>query len=92
MEETNCLMACDANQEHCGAGQASLNRNRSVDAHLSQRQMKASPVPGLRRTTGPSTTREGAVLSGQALACWAPEYQQDYLKIRRLSKLMELPF
>ena len=23
MEETNCLMACDANQENCGAGQAS---------------------------------------------------------------------
>jgi len=35
MEETNCLMACDANQEHCGAGQAPLNRNRSVAAHLS---------------------------------------------------------
>jgi hypothetical protein len=61
MEETNCLMACDANQEHCGAGQASLNRNRSVAAHLSQREMKASPVPGLRRAIGPSTTRDGAV-------------------------------
>jgi hypothetical protein len=61
MEETNCLMACDANQEHCGAGQASLNRNRSIAAHLSQPEMKASPVPGLRRTTGPSTTHEGKV-------------------------------
>ena len=61
IEETNCLMACDANQEHCGAGQASLNRNRSVAAHLSQREMKASPVPGLRRAIGPSTTRDGAV-------------------------------
>jgi hypothetical protein len=61
MEETNCLMACDANQEHCGAGQAPLNRNRSVAAHLSQPEMKASPIPGLRRTTGPWTTREGAV-------------------------------
>jgi hypothetical protein len=61
MEETNCLMACDANQEHCGAGQAPLNRNRSIAAHLSQPEMKASPVPGLRRTTGPSTTHEGKV-------------------------------
>lgn len=61
MEETNCLMACDANQEHCGAGQATLSRNRSVAAHLSQPEMKASPIPGLRRTTAPSTTREGKV-------------------------------
>jgi len=61
MEETNCLMACDANQEHCGAGQAPLNRNRSVAAHFSQPEMKASPIPGLRRTTGPSTTHEGKV-------------------------------
>ena len=61
MEETNCLMACDANQEHCGAGQAPLNRNRSVAAHLSQPEMKASPIPGLRRTTGLSTTHEGKV-------------------------------
>jgi hypothetical protein len=61
MEETNCLMACDANQEHCGAGPAPLNRNRSVAAHLSQREMKVSPVAGLRRATGPSTTRDGAV-------------------------------
>jgi hypothetical protein len=61
MEETNCLMACDSNQEHCGAGQAPLNRNRSVAAHLSQPEMKASPIPGLRRTTGPSTTHEGKV-------------------------------
>jgi len=61
MEETNCLMACDANQEHCGAGQAPLNRNRSVAAHLSQPEMKASPIPGWRRTTGPSTTLEGQV-------------------------------
>jgi hypothetical protein len=56
MEETNCLLACDANQEHCGSGQAPLNRNRSVAAHLSQPEMKASPIPGLRGTTGPSTT------------------------------------
>ena len=61
MEETNCLMACDANQEHCGAGQTPLNRNRSVAAHLSQPEMKASPIPGLRRTTGLLTTHEGTV-------------------------------
>ena len=61
MEETNCLMACDANQEHCGAGQASLNRSRSVAAHLSQPEMKASPIPGLRRRTGLLTTHEGKV-------------------------------
>jgi hypothetical protein len=38
MEETNCLMACDANQENCGAGQAPLRTNRSVAAHLSHRK------------------------------------------------------
>ena len=30
MEETNCLMACDANQENCGAGQAPFRTNRSL--------------------------------------------------------------
>jgi hypothetical protein len=66
MEETNCLMACDANQEHCGAGQAPLNRNRSVAAHLSQPEMKASPIPGLRRTAGPAATHEGKVSRSNA--------------------------
>ena len=61
MEETNCLMACDANQENCGAGQALLKTNRSVAAHLSHREMKASPAPGLRRTTGVSATYEGTL-------------------------------
>jgi len=61
MEETNCLMACDSNQEHCGAGQAPLTRNRSVAAHLSQPEMKASPIRGLRRTTGLLTTHERKV-------------------------------
>ena len=61
MEETNCLMACDANQENCGAGQALLKTNRSVAAHLSHREMKASPVPGHRRTTGLSPTYEGTL-------------------------------
>jgi hypothetical protein len=58
MEETNCLMACDANQENCGAGQARFRTNRPVAAH---REAKASPVPGLRRTTGLSTTYEGTL-------------------------------
>ena len=60
IEETNCLMACDANQENCGAGQAPFRTNRSA-AHLSHREMKASPVPGVRRTTGLSTTYEGTL-------------------------------
>jgi hypothetical protein len=58
MEETNCLMACDANQENCGAGQAPFRTNRSVAAH---REIKASLVPGLRRATGLSTTYEGTL-------------------------------
>jgi len=61
MEETNCLMACDANQENCGAGQAPFRTNRSIAAHLSHREMKASPAPGLRRTTGTSATYEGTL-------------------------------
>ena len=55
MEETNCLMACDANQQHCGAGQA-FNRNHSLAAYPSHRETKASPVPGAHRTTRLSTT------------------------------------
>jgi hypothetical protein len=39
MEETNCLMACDANQENCGAGgHASAGKHRS-------------PAPSLTRET-----------------------------------------
>ena len=39
MEETNCLMACDANQENCGAGShASAGKHRS-------------PAPSLTRET-----------------------------------------
>jgi hypothetical protein len=58
MEETNCLMACDANQEHCGAGQVSQNKRHSLAAHPSQRITNSSPVPGSLRTTGLSTTHE----------------------------------
>ena len=46
MEETNCLMACDANQENCGAGQVSQNKRHSLAAYPSQRKTNSSPVPG----------------------------------------------
>jgi hypothetical protein len=58
MEETNCLMACDANQENCGAGQVSPNKHHSLAAYPSQRKTNSSPVPGSHRTTGLSMTHE----------------------------------
>jgi hypothetical protein len=60
MEETNCLMACDANQENCGAGQVSQNKGHSLAANPSQRKTNSSPVPASRRLTGLSTTHEKA--------------------------------
>jgi len=60
MEETNCLMACDANQENCGAGQAS-NRNHSLAAYPLHRETKASPVRGAHRTTGLAATGGGTL-------------------------------
>jgi len=60
MEETNCLMACDANQENCGAGQVSRNNGHSFAANPSQRKTNASPVPAFHRLTGLSTTHERA--------------------------------
>ena len=60
MEETNCLMACDANQENCGAGQVSQNKSHSLVANPSQPKTNASPVPASRRLTGLSTTHERA--------------------------------
>jgi hypothetical protein len=60
MEETNCLMACDANQENCAAGQAS-NRNHSLAAYPLHRETKASPVPGAPRTTGLAASRGGTL-------------------------------
>ena len=36
MEETNCLMACDANQENCGATGHSSGRHRSPAQSLSR--------------------------------------------------------
>ena len=60
MEETNCLMACDANQENCGAGQVSQNKGHSFAANPSQRKTNASPVPASHRLTGLSTAHERA--------------------------------
>ena len=60
IEETNCLMACDANQENCGAGQVSQNKGHSFAANPSQRKTNASPVPASHRLTGLSTAHERA--------------------------------
>jgi hypothetical protein len=46
MEETNCLMACDANQENCGAGQVS--KSHSLAASPSQRKTNSSPKHAAR--------------------------------------------
>jgi hypothetical protein len=55
-EETNCLMACDANQEHCAstphvAAPKNYSRNYSVAAHLPSAKIKA-PVSVRRRVDG----------------------------------------
>jgi hypothetical protein len=60
MEETNCLMACDANQENCGAGQVSPNKSHSLAASPLQRKTNSSPVPASHRLTGLLTTHERA--------------------------------
>lgn len=57
MEETNCLMACDANQEHCGAGQFS-GKNHSPAAFSSHREMKSSAAISSRRPIGVSAAYE----------------------------------
>ena len=44
IEETNCLMACDANQENCGAGQA--RQNEPFDC-------RTSFAPGNESVSGP---------------------------------------
>ena len=42
MEETNCLMACDANQEHCAfPPPVTTPKNYSVAAHVSSVKIKA---------------------------------------------------
>ncbi len=41
-EETNCLMACDANQEHCASTpHVAVPKNYSVAAHLPSVKIKA---------------------------------------------------
>jgi hypothetical protein len=59
MEETNCLMACDANQEHCGVGQAALRKNYSQAEYSPSREMKSSPSMISRRIARISQTHEG---------------------------------
>jgi hypothetical protein len=51
-EETNCLMACDANQEHCAStarvmAPSSNSRNYSVAARLPSEKIK--PLASSRR-------------------------------------------
>ncbi len=42
MVETNCLMACDANQEHCAfPPPVTMPKNYSVAAHASSVKIKA---------------------------------------------------
>jgi hypothetical protein len=48
IEDTNCLMACDANQEHCQAsGRPSAQQNYSPAGALAK--LKASPLVRARR-------------------------------------------
>jgi hypothetical protein len=57
MEETNCLMACDANQENCGAGQL-IRKNHSDAGLSSHREIKSSPPIGARGPAGVSAAYE----------------------------------
>jgi hypothetical protein len=48
IEETNCLMACDANQEHCASTpHVAAPRNYSLAAHVSP--LKIKPLASSRR-------------------------------------------
>jgi hypothetical protein len=48
IEETNCLMACDANQEHCASTpHVTAPKNYSVAAHVSP--LKIKPPTSSRR-------------------------------------------
>ena len=50
-EETNCLMACDANQEHCATNApAPTPRNYAQARFSSSAQIKSSPAIRPRRT------------------------------------------
>ena len=54
MEETNCLMACDANQQNCHApGSVSSRQNHS--------RAETSPPRGTRPTTKMSAAYEAAL-------------------------------
>jgi len=51
IEETNCLQACDANQEHCATSAAALApRNYSLAQLSSSARPKSSPVVRPHRT------------------------------------------
>jgi hypothetical protein len=56
VEETNCLMACDANQENCGAGQ--FSRKNHSHAELSSYQMKSPPAISARKPARVSAAYE----------------------------------
>jgi hypothetical protein len=52
MEETNCLMACDANQEHCmTSGRVPAQKNYSPARYSSLAKLKPEPVVRPNRTT-----------------------------------------
>lgn len=51
-EETNCLMACDANQEHCASNpHVSTPRNYSIAAHVPSAKIRA-PASSRRPVDG----------------------------------------
>ena len=52
MEETNCLMACDANQEQCmTSGRAPAQKNYSPARYSSLAKLKPEPVVRPNRAT-----------------------------------------
>lgn len=62
MEETNCLMACDANQENClTTGPGSTRRYHSLAEHSLLREQKSPPAISSRRTTGLSDAYAGTL-------------------------------
>jgi hypothetical protein len=49
IEDTACLKACDANQEHClSPDPRSVSRNYSLAGHASPAKMKPTPGVGIR--------------------------------------------
>jgi hypothetical protein len=49
IEDTDCLKACDANQEHClSPDPRSVSRNYSLAGHTSPAKMKPTPGVGIR--------------------------------------------